>query len=128
MYGVDDARLPGEDEAVLAGLPDPVHDLPDGEQELPGVLDELPEVVDGLPVLAEVRALEPAPAPMLPALQTAAAAATGFIAGAATLALLHRRSSRRVPAAGTRQFRPLGPPPGGTHRTYLVHVISRPLD
>ena len=56
--------------------------------------DEDEEVVDGLPVLADVRALEPVPSAALPAVQAAAAAATGFVAGAATIALVRRRSAR----------------------------------
>jgi len=54
------------------------------------------ETVEGLPVLAEVRPIEPAPAPALPAVQAAAVAATGFVAGAATMALVRRRSARRL--------------------------------
>ncbi|MGH2885865.1 MAG: hypothetical protein ACRDPM_20020, partial [Solirubrobacteraceae bacterium] len=45
------------------------------------------EVVDGLPVLAEVRTIERFGPASLPAVQAAAAAATGFVAGAATIAL-----------------------------------------
>jgi hypothetical protein len=54
------------------------------------------EVVDGVPVLtAEVRALEPARR-QLPAVQAAAVAATGFVAGAAAVvAIQHRRAARR---------------------------------
>lgn len=77
------------------------------------------EVVDGLPVVAEVRAIEAQPAPVsLPAVQAAAAAMTGFVAGAATLAVMRRRQARRLARA-------LGPrfdlSPAGT-RTYVVHV------
>ncbi len=50
------------------------------------------ETVDGLPVLAEVRPIEPATRPALPAVQAAAVAATGFVAGAATVALVRRHS------------------------------------
>jgi hypothetical protein len=51
-------------------------------------LPEAEETVEGLPVLAEVRALDrPSPA-TLPAVQAAAAMATGFVAGAATIALV----------------------------------------
>ena len=115
---------------VAAGAPPPaVPPCQEMEDERP--IDEEVEVVDGLPVIAEVREIIPAPEHPVPgvvppALQAAAAAATGFVAGAATLALLHRRNTRRI---STRQpaFRPVGSPPG-THRTYLVHVISRPLD
>jgi len=49
------------------------------------------EVVDGLPVLAASRELDQ-PAPI--GRQVAALAATGFVAGAATIALAHRRRSR----------------------------------
>jgi hypothetical protein len=85
------------------------------------------EVVDGVPVLAEVRTLASAPASALPAAQAAAAALTGFVAGAATLALLHRRHLRRL--AGPARPRTVhGLPVLGT-RTFLVdvHVLgSRP--
>ena len=51
------------------------------------------EVVDGLPVVAEPQAIEPA-RPLVPARQAAALAATGFVAGAATVAVVHRHRSR----------------------------------
>jgi hypothetical protein len=52
------------------------------------------EVVDGLPVPAAPTVVEPAlPAPV-PARQAAALAATGFVAGAATVAVVHRRRGR----------------------------------
>jgi hypothetical protein len=57
--------------------------------------EELVEIVDGVPVAAENgRALEPARPPMVPARQAAALAATGFVAGAATVAAVHRRRAR----------------------------------
>jgi hypothetical protein len=52
------------------------------------------EIVDGLPVVAadlEVESARPAP---LPTRQAAALAATGFVAGAATVAVVHRRRLR----------------------------------
>jgi hypothetical protein len=52
------------------------------------------EIVDGLPVVAESRGLEPAARPLVPARQAAALAATGFVAGAATVAVVHRRRAR----------------------------------
>jgi hypothetical protein len=55
--------------------------------------DDEGEVVDGLPVVAETRAIESA-RPLVPARQAAALAATGFVAGAATVAVVHRRRSR----------------------------------
>jgi hypothetical protein len=59
---------------------------------------------DLLPVLAEVRPIErekPAgeldrPAASSPAVQAAAVAATGFVAGAATVALARRRAARKA--------------------------------
>jgi hypothetical protein len=84
-------------------------------------LDE--ELVDGLPVLAEVRALEPAGPAILPAVQAAAAAATGFVAGAATIALVRRHSARkqsRTRRLGVRRGAELLPIVGS--RTFLVDV------
>jgi hypothetical protein len=52
------------------------------------------EVVDGLPVPATPTGLEVA-APAVPARQAAALAASGFVAGAATVAVVHRRRGRR---------------------------------
>jgi len=52
------------------------------------------EVVDALPVLAESRAVEPLAA--RPAVQAAAVAATGFVAGAATVAVIRRRGARKA--------------------------------
>jgi hypothetical protein len=61
------------------------------------------ETVDGVPVLAaEVRALEPAvPRRQLPAVQAAAVAATGFVAGAAAVVAIQRHATRK-PARGGR--------------------------
>ena len=52
------------------------------------------EIVDGLPVVADPRVIEPATRPLVPARQAAALAATGFMAGAATVAVVQRRRSR----------------------------------
>jgi len=51
------------------------------------------EVVDGLPVVSEPRVIESTRA-VVPARQAAALAATGFVAGAATVAVVSRRRSR----------------------------------
>ena len=88
------------------------------------------EVVDGLPVLAEVRTLEPTASPALPAVQAAAAAATGFVAGAATIVLVRRRSARRVARAKANNRRVTnGLTIAGT-RSFLVdvHLIAKPGD
>jgi hypothetical protein len=79
------------------------------------------EIVDGLPVLAEVHAIELPPlAPALPAVQAVAAAFTGFLAGAATLAVVRRRQARRL--ARRPPGLPLDLMPVGGTRTFLVHV------
>jgi hypothetical protein len=52
------------------------------------------EVVDGLPVVAETYALEPARPALVPARQAAALAATGFVAGACTVAVVQHRRMR----------------------------------
>jgi hypothetical protein len=70
-------------------------ELPAQQPQSPA--DEPEETVDGVPVLSEVRALEPARA-QLPAVKAAAVAATGFVAGAATVVAIHRRVAGRKPA------------------------------
>ena len=87
------------------------------------------EIVDGFPVLAEVRTIEPAPA-SLPAVQVAAVAATGFVAGAATVALVKRRTAKKLArngrGAGAR--RAVDMLPIAATRSFLVdvHVIAKP--
>jgi len=62
---------------------------PEGEEETI-------EVVDGLPVVANhTRVLESSEPAPLPARQAAALAATGFAAGAVTVAVVTRRRARR---------------------------------
>jgi hypothetical protein len=67
------------------------------------------EVVDAHPVLApepvfkELAVRSPAPG-----VQAAAAAAGGFVAGAAMLGLMHRRHSKRTVVAGARSARRAG--------------------
>ena len=90
--------------------------------------DEDVEVVDGVPVLAEVRTLEPLAAAAVPAVQTAAAAATGFVAGAATLALVRLLGGRRAARARVSRRQSLdGLPIIGT-RSFLIdiHMLSKP--
>jgi hypothetical protein len=87
------------------------------------------ETVDGLPVLAEVRPIERAAPSQLPAVQAAAAAATGFVAGAATIALVKRHSARKLARAqrsAPRRAVDMLPVVGS--RTFLVdvHLIGRP--
>ena len=75
-----------------AGEPDDAEDVADAEV----VDDAEAEVVDGLPVVVEARELAPGRWSANPTVQAAAAAATGFVAGAATLALMRRYGVRRV--------------------------------
>lgn len=85
------------------------------------------EIVDGVPVLAEVRTVEPAAPSQLPVVQAAAVAATGFVAGAATLALVKRRSARKLARArGSR--RAVDMLPIVASRTFVVdvHVVGKP--
>jgi hypothetical protein len=101
-----------------------------GESELeePRALkgvDDAEEAVDGVPVLAEVRPIERSPA-TLPAVQAAAVAATGFVAGAATIALVKRRRVTRAQRNVPR--RPVDMLPIVGSRTFLVdvHLIAKP--
>jgi hypothetical protein len=87
------------------------------------------EIVDGLPVLAEVRTVERVAPAALPAVQVAAVAATGFVAGAATVALVKRRSARKmVRNSRTGPRRAADLLPIAASRSFLVdvHVIAKP--
>ena len=87
------------------------------------------EAVDGMPVLVDVRPAQPAPPGPLPAVQAAAVAATGFVAGAATVALVKRHAARKLARAHAPVRRGAEGLPGlGPGRTFLVHVhmIGRP--
>jgi hypothetical protein len=59
-----------------------------------GSFEEEPELVEGVVVLANVRALETVREGPPPFMAVAAVAATGFVAGAATAAVLGRHFSR----------------------------------
>jgi hypothetical protein len=86
------------------------------------------EVVDGLPVIAQVRPVQPASPVAVPAVQTAAAVATGFVAGAATIALFRRLGGRRLARSRPTPRRGAeGLPIVGT-RSFLVdvHLIAKP--
>jgi hypothetical protein len=104
------------------------HEATAGDAVLPAEAPE--ETVDGVPVLAEVRAIEPTSPSALPAVQAAAAAATGFVAGAATLALVRRLSARKVARARSRgpAGRALDALPIVGSRSFLVdvHLIAKP--
>jgi hypothetical protein len=86
------------------------------------------ETVDGLPVLAEVRTLSGSSPTSLPAVQAAAAAATGFVAGAATIALVRRRHARKAARSRSAPRRAVDMLPIVATRTFLVdiHLIAKP--
>jgi hypothetical protein len=121
----------GDDADALeanGGAPD--GDVPDDDVADAYVADPEAEVVDGLPVLAEVRTIERAGPASLPAVQAAAAAATGFVAGAATLALLKRRSARKMARNRSGARRAADLLPIAASRSFLVdvHVIGKQGD
>jgi len=84
------------------------------------------ETVQGVPVLAEVRAVAPPSPASLPAVQAAAVAATSFVAGAATLALVRRHTARKL-ARSRQPRRALDALPIVGSRSFLVdvHLIAR---
>jgi hypothetical protein len=110
----DATEIPDEDSAV------------DGASE-PSSAEE--ETIDAVPVLAQARPIE-APVPAaLPAAQAVAVAATGFVAGAATIALVKRHSARKVARrSASRRAVDLLPIVGT--RTFLVdvHLIAKPQE
>lgn len=94
----------------------------------PGLEPEV-EIVDGLPVVAEVRTIERSSPGSLPAVQVVAVAATGFVAGAATVALAKRRSTRKLSRnARSGPRRAVDMLPIAASRSFLVdvHVIAKP--
>ena len=87
---------------------------------------EIVEVVDGLPVVqGETRVLEPAgPAP-LPARQAAALAATGFAAGAVTVAVVSRRRGTRPLRRRKRKKGAIGEIVSSNSFLVDVHLLKR---
>jgi hypothetical protein len=83
-----------------------------------------PEVVDGLPVVTEGGVVQERPAGAVPAVQAAALAATGFVAGAATVAVVSRARSRRA-AKRRRKAVPLGEIVSSNSFLIDVHLLRR---
>jgi hypothetical protein len=108
-------------------MPAPSSSQPDPEPT-PMMPEEIvdAETVDGVPVLSEVNAIEPFAPAALPAVQAAAAAATGFVAGAATLALMRRHTARKL--ARSRLRRGIDALPIAGTRSFLIdiHLIAKP--
>lgn len=89
---------------------------------------ELEEIVDGLPVLADgTRVIEPVAPVAVPARQAAALAATGFVAGAATVALVHRHRVKAVTRRPRRGRKKAGLGEIVTSSSFLVdvHLLRR---
>ena len=86
------------------------------------------EIVDGLPVIAEedegvLEARQPfGGAVSVPTVQAAALAATGFVAGAATIAVVSRRRSRK---AAKKRKGPLGEIVSSNSFLIDVHLLRR---
>ena len=79
------------------------------------------EVVESSHLQLERGAAERLPTrPAQPAVQTAVAAATGFVAGAAAMALLRRYGMARLERAAAAPA--LEPQPPAQARTFVVHV------
>jgi hypothetical protein len=85
--------------------------------------EEEGEVVDGLPVVAEPAAVEPA-RQLVPARHAAALAATGFVAGAATMAVIARRRPR-LPWRRRRRRGGIGEIVASNSFLVDVHLIRR---
>jgi len=101
-----------------------------GEEAIAG---EVVEVVEGVVVLASARPLEPLREGPPPFVQVAAVAATGFVAGAATAAVLGRHLSRSqarraASAPATVALRRAEPYEVLSSRRFVVdvHTIARP--
>ena len=82
------------------------------------------EVVDGLPVVTEGGVVEERPAATVPAVQAAALAATGFVAGAATVAVVSRARTRRA-AKKRKKSGPLGEIVSSNSFLIDVHLLRR---
>ena len=124
------SRQMNESESQVGGVPSADPLLSESENGGPAAEPEV-EVVDGLPVLAEVRTVERAAPATLPAVQVAAVAATGFVAGAATVALVKRRAARKLARNGRGgPRRAVDLLPIAASRSFLVdvHVIGKQGD
>ena len=87
---------------------------------------EVVEVLDGLPVVTgQTRVLEPAIAATLPARQAAALAATGFAAGAVTVAVVSRRRATRPARRRKRKKGGVGEIVASNSFLVDVHLLKR---
>jgi hypothetical protein len=82
------------------------------------------EIVDGLPVITDAGVLEERPAVAVPAVQAAALAATGFVAGAATVAVVSRHRARKA-AKRRKKLLPIGEIVSSNSFLIDVHLLRR---
>jgi hypothetical protein len=90
------------------------------------VIDEEAEVVDGLPVPAEPSVMEEqAAGAIVPARQAAALAATGFVAGVTTVAVVRGARSRRAARKRKKKGGALGEIVSSNSFLIDVHLLRR---
>jgi hypothetical protein len=83
------------------------------------------EIVDGLPVVAEAAGeLEERPAAVVSAVQATALACTGFVAGAATVAVVSRHRTKRALKKSKRSG-PIGEIVSSRSFLVDVHLLRR---
>ena len=82
------------------------------------------EVVDGLPVVAESGVIEERPSAALAPVQVAALAATGFVAGAATVAVVSRHRTKKA-LKKSRKAGPIGEIMSSRSFLVDVHLLRR---
>jgi hypothetical protein len=83
------------------------------------------EIVDGLPVIVDAYELEPARPALVPARQAAALAATGFVAGACTVAMVQHRRTRVGARRRKRKATGLGEIVSSNSFLVDVHLLRR---
>jgi hypothetical protein len=92
------------------------------------VIDEEAEVVDGLPVVAEPSVMEAQAAPgggVVPARQAAALAATGFVAGVTTVAVVRGARARRASRKRKKKGSAIGEIVSSNSFLIDVHLLRR---
>ena len=94
-------------------------------EETPQEAHEEGEVVDGLPVPSAPAVVEPLFPATVPARQAAALAATGFVAGAATVAVVSRRRARVPRRKRRKQKNGLGEIVASNSFLVDVHLLRR---
>ena len=82
------------------------------------------EVVDGLPVVTEAGVLEERAPSSVPTVQAAALAATGFVAGAATVVVVSRHRMKRA-AKKRKKGGPFGDIVSSNSFLIDVHLLRR---